>query len=207
MSSFIETPRFPSCVAYGATGGPKFSTNIVALASGREQRNIVWSQVRAEYDVGHRNRTIVEMDELRAFFYAVRGRAYGFRFKDYTDYEVSATEGFLVDDGGSPSAFKMMKRYTIGTMTYDRRIYKPVVGSVTCYLNGEAMPGWTVDYATGIVTGMHTGSPNYYPGAAVTWAGEFDVPVRFDVDHLDVSTDELNAYTWGSIKLVELRFD
>ena len=42
MSAFLETPRFPTALAYGARGGPKFKTNIVQLASGREQRNVVW---------------------------------------------------------------------------------------------------------------------------------------------------------------------
>jgi hypothetical protein len=37
---------FPGSVARGATGGPGFSTQIVTLASGAEQRNVNWSQAR-----------------------------------------------------------------------------------------------------------------------------------------------------------------
>lgn len=205
--SFLETPVFPSCVAYGARGGPKFLTNVVVLASGREQRNVVWSKVRAEYDVAHSMRTAVQMDELRDFFYAVQGRAFGFRFKDYTDYSCTLAQGIIEDDGASPSELKLFKRYAKGAWSFDRRIYKPVPGSVVCYLNGSPMPSWSVDYTTGTVTNTESGSPTRMPGDVLRWTGEFDVPVRFDTDRFEVSIDELDAYSWNPIKLVELRFD
>ena len=42
--SFIETPRFPDDIAYGAQGGPMYSTDVVATASGYEKRNQNWAQ-------------------------------------------------------------------------------------------------------------------------------------------------------------------
>lgn len=46
-----------------------------------------------------------------------------------------------------------------------------------------------------------------YPQAtdALTWAGEFDVPVRFDVDRLPVTVDAYGVYNFGTIPIVEIR--
>lgn len=203
-ADFIESPRFPTTLSYGARGGPRFKTSIVALASGREQRNMVWSKVRAEYDISHVNRTAAELETLEDFFFSARGAARGFRFKDHKDFRVTVARGIVKDDGASPSELKLHKRYGLPGYTYDRRIYKPVSGTVTIYQNGAAVP-WSVDYTTGLVTPM--GSPSWNPAAELTWSGEFDVPVRLDTDAFDASIDELDAHTWQSVKLVEMRFD
>lgn len=34
---------FPDAIARGATGGPEYSTDVVMVASGFEQRNVNWS--------------------------------------------------------------------------------------------------------------------------------------------------------------------
>ena len=41
MTGFHDV-RFPDAVARGATGEPEFSTDIIAVASGFEQRNVNW---------------------------------------------------------------------------------------------------------------------------------------------------------------------
>ena len=79
MSGFHDV-RFPDAVARGATGGPEFSTDIIAVASGFEQRNVNWSAARAKYDISTGIRTREQMAEVIAFFRARKGRAYGFRF-------------------------------------------------------------------------------------------------------------------------------
>ena len=89
MTSFIETPRFPENVSYGASGGPAFKTDVVIVNSGFEQRNQVWAKARASYDVSHAAREKTLMETLVAFFRSVRGRAIGFRFKDWQDFLVT----------------------------------------------------------------------------------------------------------------------
>jgi len=42
-------------------------------------------------------------------------------------------------------------------------------------------------------------------GEVYTWAGEFDVPVRFGADQMQVSIVDKNVLTWAQIPLVELR--
>ena len=85
MSGFHEV-RFPDNIAYGATGGPEFATTVVATGSGHEKRNVNWSEARGRWDVASGLKKQAQIDELIAFFRARRGKAYGFRFKDWTDY-------------------------------------------------------------------------------------------------------------------------
>ena len=77
--SFIESPRFPDELSFGASGGPAYSTDVVVTDGGQEYRNAVWSQARGSWDVSHAARTQTYYNTLLAYFRAVRGRAHGFR--------------------------------------------------------------------------------------------------------------------------------
>jgi uncharacterized protein (TIGR02217 family) len=63
------------------------------------------------------------------------------------------------------------------------------------------MSGWSVDTATGSVS--FTTAPA--AGAAITAGFEFDVPVRFDTDMLDVTLDLERLGSITSIPLLEIR--
>lgn len=202
MTAFLESPRFPTAIAFGAKGGPGFKTRIVELASGYEQRNIEWAEVRAKYDVAQGLKTLQDTKALLDFFMAVRGRAYGFRFSDHKDRTVTATQGVAAYLGGSPPAWQLYKRYAAGDLYYDRKIVKPVPGTVQVHTTAGGSPTvYSVDYTSGRVE-----IPNGEPGDSVTWEGDFDVPVRFDTDLFDAAYEELNAITWDAITLVELKF-
>ena len=86
MSGFHEV-RVPDSIAYGATGGPEFATTVVATSAGHEKRNINWAEARGRWDVASGLKKQAQIDELIAFFRARRGKAYGFRFEDWTDYK------------------------------------------------------------------------------------------------------------------------
>lgn len=155
--SFIETPRFPDDIAYGAQGGPMYSTDVVATASGYEKRNQNWSAARLKFDVGY-TRTQAQLDTLVAFFHAMKGRAHAFRFKDHSDYAATTSNGRLgtaaVGDG-TPGPFQLVKRYTSGSTTTDRDIAKPVSGTVLIYKGGvlqTVTTHYTIDHTTGLVT-------------------------------------------------------
>ena len=61
--------------------------------------------------------------------------------------------------------------------------------------------GWSVDTTTGIVS-FTTASA---AGAIITAGFEFDVPVRFDTDTLDVTLDIERLGSITSIPLIEVR--
>lgn len=200
ITNFTEE-RFPDGISYGSTGGPMFSTNIVSVNSGFEQRNINWSEARAVYNVAHAVKTEAQMAELIHFFRMVRGRAIGFRFKDWTDYSTTGESIAIAD--GILDTFQLIKTYTygLGILQYVRTINKPVDGTVTIYVDGIADGTATVDTTTGIVTFV---SPPAL-GAVITADFEFDVPVRFDSDEMPITLDTSVISTWGSISLVEVK--
>jgi uncharacterized protein (TIGR02217 family) len=92
-----------------------------------------------------------QIDELIAFFRARRGRAYGFWFKDWTDYK--ATGQLLGTGDDVQTQFQLVKHYPSGSVIEVRTITKPVAGTVEVYLDGiEQLSGWSVDTTTGFVT-------------------------------------------------------
>jgi uncharacterized protein (TIGR02217 family) len=81
-----------------------------------------------------------------------------------------------------------------------RPIQKPVGGTVRVAVAGVEQaigPAFTCDPTTGLVT--FAAPPP--PGAAVTAGFEFDVPVRFDTDELDI---DLSAFEAGEVPRVPL---
>lgn len=197
--SFVET-RFPADISFGSSGGPVFSTSVITTQGGFEQRNINWAEARAKYNVAHGVKNQTQLDALIAFFRSRQGKAHGFRFKDWTDYKAAAVG--IGTGNGSQTAFQLVKTYTSGGVTYTRTVKKPVTGTVLIYLNGVLQgSGWSVNTATGVIT--FTGAPG--SGVAVTADFEFDVPVRFDTDHLSASLDNYGAHSWNDVPLVEVR--
>lgn len=186
--AFIDT-RFPIDISYGATGGVGYKTDIVEMASGIEQRNSVWSQGKGVWDVSHGVKTQTQLDVLIAFFRNMKGKANGFRFKDWSDFSVTTGQGIFTSIDATH--FQMYRRYTVAGNNSDRKITKPVSGTII--ITGGA--GVTLDYLTGIVT-VTSGTPT-------AWTGEFDVPCRFDTDQMKVNLTAFNIYTWGNIPVVE----
>lgn len=197
--SFHEI-RFPELISYGSSGGPKFKTTIFISDSGYEQRNIDWSLAKAEYNVAHGIKSRAEMDELRAFFYARNGRAYGFRYKDWGDF--TAVSQVIGIGNGVQTQFQMLKTYVSGSESYGRPLTKLVSGTFgTLLVNGSPV-GSTVNFNTGIIT--RTPAPTAGQVVSVSIV-EFDVPVRFDTDHLDAEHDFWETQSWPNISLVEVR--
>lgn len=193
--------RLPVDVERGAKGGPGFNTGVTPLKSGKEQRNINWAQQRCAYDISYGIGSKQLYREVLNFFYVRRGKAYGFRFKDWLDYQLD--EEAIGTGNGVLTAFQITKTYTDAGGSYVRNIYKPVSG-IQVFLNGVLQTittHYTINLTTGIITFLTPPSM----GVAVTVTGEFDVPVRFDTDSLDVTLQWIEAGQVQGIPLVELR--
>jgi len=201
--------RFPDNISRGARGGPERRTQIVELASGDEERNASWANSRRRYDVAYGIRRADDLASVVAFFEARNGRLHGFRYKDWADYKsnlpsqaITATDQQLGTGTGSLQTFQLAKRYTSGAQTWVRTIAKPVAGTVRVALGMiEQMSGWTVDATTGVLT-FTTAPAN---GVIVRAGFEFDVPVRFDSDTLDVTLDFERLGSITAIPLLEIR--
>jgi uncharacterized protein (TIGR02217 family) len=196
--AFVEV-QFPTDISYGSAGGPEYATDVVASASGYEQRNINWSEARARYNVAHGVKTKAQLDTLIAFFRARKGRAIGFRFKDWTDYQATETLG---TGDGVRTQFQLIKTYSSGAVSETRTIRKPVVGTVQVFKNAVLQAsGVSVDTTTGLVT--FASAPT--AGQVISASFQFDVPVRFDTDKLSSSLDAYGIHSWLDIPLVEVR--
>ena len=201
--------RFPDNISRGARGGPERRTQIVELASGDEERNASWANSRRRYDVAYGIRRADDLAAVVAFFEARNGRLHGFRYKDWADYKsalssqaITATDQQIGTGTGSQQTFQLSKRYTSGAQTWVRTIAKPVAGTVRVALGMvEQMSGWTVDTTTGVIT-FTTAPAN---GVIVRAGFEFDVPVRFDSDSLDVTLDFERLGSITAIPLLEIR--
>lgn len=193
---------FPESISYGSSGGPGFNTTVIELASGHEQRNINWKEQRATYDASHGVKTREQMEELQDFFYARRGKAYGFRFKDWMDYQLF--DQVIGTGDGLKKTFQIIKRYEPETaFFFDRPIRKPVNGSVILSRAGVVIStGFTIDYSTGIVT--FSAAPANGAEIKIVEA-EFHVPVRFDIDDMKITHDDWEQMSWPSIPLVEVK--
>lgn len=198
--AFVEE-RFPADIAYGSAGGPEYSTDIVVTHGGYEQRNTNWSQARAKYNVAHGVKTQSQLDALIGFFRARKGRADGFRFKDWSDYKAIAQA--IGTGNGTNKIFQLVKTYNSGSIVETRTITKPIASTLAVYVNAVLQAGsaYTLDSATGKITFV-TAPAN---AAVVTADFEFDVPVRFDTDRLSATLDSYGVNSWNDIPLVEVR--
>jgi uncharacterized protein (TIGR02217 family) len=209
--SFHEI-RFPTEISRGSTGGPERRTDVVVLGSGHEQRNARWADARRSYNAGYGLRSLDDLHAAIAFFEERRGRLYGFRWKDHADWKScppgsapTPLDQVLGTGDGSRSVFQLLKRYGGAFAPYDRVIAKPVAGSVRIAVAGlEApAPAFAVDPTRGLVTFNAGHIPP--AGASVTAGFEFDVPVRFDTDRLEINITGFRHGAIPAIPVVEVR--
>ncbi len=202
--------RLPARLAFGSTGGVERRTEIVTLGSGFERRSTPWAQGRRRYLIGSNLRSLDDMAALTAFFEARRGRLYGFRFRDFADFRSCAPSGAITpldqelgQGDGTRTGFSLLKRYGEGQDATDRPIGKPVAGTVRVGIDGVELDPTTyeTDPTTGLVI-LHSAPA---AGSVVTAGFEFDVPVRFDADRIDVTLESFAAGRMAAVPLIEVR--
>lgn len=204
--SFHEV-RFPAAISFGSSGGVERRTEIVSLVSGFEERNSPWAQSRRRYDAGLGVRSMDDLSDVLAFFEARHGQLHGFRWKDWLDHRSCAPSAVPspMDQTleGAGTSRQLVKRYADAAGSYARIIAKPVAGTVQVAVDGAPLtegPDYSVDATTGIVTLVAD------PGAGQVTAGfEFDVPVRFDTDRIEVNLAAFEAGEIPSIPILEVR--
>jgi uncharacterized protein (TIGR02217 family) len=212
MSDFLEARLNDGLIVFGTTGGPTWKTSITQTNNGHEQRNAVWSYPMSMYDFNDRMMLDDEASAFNQFFNAVQGSAVGFRFKDWLDYN-DAGNGVVVRSVSTlgVASYQIFKAYTVGSRTVQRKISKPVASSVKVYVDGVLTTA-SVDGTSGSVS-LSDGAIT--SDTVLTWTGEFDVPVRFDSDSLQMTfssgTQEgfgvlgVKAFNLKGLKIMELK--
>lgn len=228
--SFLEI-EFPRAVSFKTMGGPSFNTTVNEGFSGYEQRNRNWSQARGKWTLNlmtpppsQFNGTQLQwLNLIHAFFLNVGGRADGFRFFDYKDFQAIG-QAIGVGDGSTLGPYQLLKVYTIGSRSYTRLIQKPITAAVNDYQgnalsntvvvydNGVVVPAanYTVDATTGYVTNMGHAIGNNH---VITADCQFHYPVRFDTDAWEIELEPSNvvggqplaSVAQGQLTIMEIR--
>jgi len=203
--------RFPAALSFGSVGGPERRTEIVTLANGFEERNTPWADSRRRYDAGVGMRSLDDIETLIGFFEARQGQLFGFRWKDWTDYKscapsqaISHGDQVIGVGDGTTKVFQLSKSYRSGLESYARPISKPVSGSVRIAVAVDVLTD-TVHFTASSETGIVSFVDAPAEGAEVTAGFEFDVPVRFDSDRLEMSLASFSAGEIPNVPVVEVR--
>lgn len=210
--SFHEI-RFPTSISNNSVAGTERRTQIVVLGSGQEERNSNWADSRRLYNAGYGVKTLDDLYQVMEFYEERRGRLYGFRWKDRLDHKSckpsqtpEPTDQVIGTGDGATTEFQLVKVYGGAYEAWTRSIRKPVAGSVRIAVDGQELTEIT-DFLVAGHTGLVTFQPAAVPapGALVTAGFEYDVPVRFDEDRLEVNLDHFNAGQIPSIPIREIR--
>lgn len=205
--------RFPTAISRNAQGGPERRTDVVVLGSGYEERNSRWADSRRSYNAGYGVKSLDDLHQIIAFFEERRGRLHGFRWRDPMDWKSCAPnvapsplDQIIGSGTGLNAVFQLRKVYGSAFAPWTRDIKKPVAGTVRVAVSGvEKAVGtdYAVDPATGVVTFLAGHIPA--TGETVTAAFEFDVPVRFDTDKLEINLSGFTSGIIPNIPIVEVR--
>lgn len=196
--SFLEI-RFPESISFNSSSILEFNTTIVKSKNGYEQRNINWNSNKMKFNIINGIKTKTELDELITFFRNVRGAGYGFRFKDFTDY-IGENQYLGVGDGETKE-FQLIKSYRVSdNIVYYRKITKPVISTVRVFINDIESKDFNIDLTTGLIT------LNTVPeiDSIIKANFEFDVPVRFENDIMEITMNSINSGNIKDITLIEI---
>ena len=198
-------PRFPVDIAYGAKFHVKYRTNVFEAQSGHEQRNIVWEEPRLYADVSTGIQDQEDLDKLIAFFRKMKGRAYTFRFKDWSDYRVVNQK--IGTGDGSTTTFQVIKEYPVEGGTPTVRNIKFLVDGTVKNVTVGGVPqvegtDFTVDYDAGTITFT---TPPPTGSDIIVGEAEFDILCRFDTDDLEISLDAYRLGVAPAVNVIEVR--
>lgn len=159
-----------------------------------------------------------EIEYWVCLFNVLRGRLTRFKWKNWADFQAPNVERELLSGGkiqgvtipatgdGTNTRFQLAKRYLSGGQSTLKPVYKPITTSL--YVNGVAVSGANYTVTNGEV--VFTTAPA--TGAVITWAGEFDLSVRFDDDSFTGNFKrlpgdnecEVGVFEVGGLALVEV---
>ena len=133
MTAAFHEVLFPLDIALKSAGGPERRTEIVALGSGREERNSRWAHSRRRFDAGYGVKNLAALSAVVAFFEERRGRLHGFRWRDPSDCKScppettpTALDQPIGTGDGTTAAFQLVKTYGSAFNPWTRDIKKPV---------------------------------------------------------------------------------
>lgn len=200
--------RLSRDIEVGAKARIRYRTDVIETDGGGSVRNERWRYplLAFEFDIEPGDpyddsaeyigrQTLAEFVNL---YHCAGGRGETFLFRHWADYR--AVGNYIGEGDGTTTEFQLYRTYEIGLSRRMRKITRPVAGTVVAYVDGIET-AVTVNAETGVITfgAAPAGS------TVITADFEFDLPVRFDSDDLEVVALGLDLDRPVSITLVEER--
>ena len=203
MIGFHEV-RFPEAVSWGTRGGPVYKTQVFTSHRGFEKRNVDWSQPMMKFNAAYGVKNDAQVLEVINFFNARQGQLFGFRFKNWCNYQI--IDGPIATGDGFNQRLPIYKFFGFSGNRHYKRLRKIVRGSVTGVQVGNepVIEGvdFRIDYDSGEIA---LNNPVGYGIAVRVQTLEFDEPVRFDEDSLENVIEAYNNNSLNSLSLVSIR--
>ena len=90
VTKWFHDVRLDPMIAFGAVGGPEFKNNVFKTAGSVSSRIMQWDEAKGNYDVSQPLKDTADFNALLTFFRCRFGRAFGFRFRDWQDYDITS---------------------------------------------------------------------------------------------------------------------
>lgn len=158
-------------------------------ASGKEQRVLKSLKPRRRFTLSPSIKSEESFDYIKNFYHLHHGNAIGFRFKDPTDY-------LLIDAPAFWNSHLHCYQICSSHGLFDRNITLPDVASLKVTMNSKRVDFTYLD--KGKFT-INTASPT----DRVLVSCSFTIPVRFDSESLELSTNLSNGHGL-EINLIEI---
>ncbi len=194
----IHATRLPTDVERGVEGGPRFDTIVNISDGGIPDTNQNWVYPLYFGNVSYGIQNEDDFRAVRDFFWARRGRLYGFLFKDWSDYTL---ESQIIGTGdGSDTTFQVVKTYDDDILPFTRKITRPIESTMVVSVNGVNVADSQWSLQDGGIVSL-TSAPSVGHIVRVV-EGEFDIPVMFDTDQFLVTMQTFEA---GEIPRLQIR--
>ena len=188
---------FPESISMKSSYIIEYNTIINKSKNGNELRISNYDYPLLSYNVINDIKTKKELEDIINFFKLVKGRAYGFKFKDWLDYKV-INQNIAVADGEQKD-FQLIKTYNINNKLQTRKITKPK--QVSIFINNQDITtNISINYENGIIT-FNTPPEK---DTIISASFEFYVPVRFDNDKIEIVMKNEKVGEIKDLKIVEL---
>lgn len=194
--------RFPEQISHNFTIISEFKTDLISTKSGKEQRNTIWENEKLKFKINNENLTFDDINEIFNFFKLMKGKANGFRFKNWANYKTkNEFLGIFTDN----YVFQLVKNYIVvdcfdKLYSITKKITKPVLNTVKIYVNDIETTNFNINYSNGEITIKTTLNEN----DLITADFEFDISVRFDSDLIELNMLTENIGIINNLELIEI---
>jgi uncharacterized protein (TIGR02217 family) len=223
--SFIDEYMPEEVPGYPCISAPRWNTSIQVNAGGNERRNQNWSHPLHNFIIPEAvaRETDVVLG-LKSHWLIMKGPFNSFPWQDPMDKAsidhipnipdedliplLSETDQLIGTADGFTDTFQLVRTYSVGSETYDRNIYLPVVSTVLVSMDGTLIEDteYTVTRPGGEVVFNVPPTPEVGADGIIKAGFMFDVEVRFENDDAFESILRTwQAAGFADLTLVEVR--